>query len=166
MIFGHWDKCDICEEEIEGIPHVNKKVLFWKKSLLCDECHKAVREWNKIGRQASIFWDNYNNTHNNLPHICDFSLDELRRRHANVLKLVSEYSARDVGLLIAGECYENVWGSRSCSGTLARLMEIDVGDEDAYLWYYCSGSSYFDLVYYGDPLIEAFIKANDLDKMG
>jgi len=95
---------------------------------------------------ADNFWVLYHKTHINLPHICDFSIDELKEKHKNVLILIQheKYDYKTIGLLLSGECYDNVWDSRSCSGHMSKL----VNGKD-YLDFYCGSSSYYWLCFLG-----------------
>jgi len=92
-------------------------------------------------------------------HICDIPEEVFYARHKNVLKLISKRGyAEEIGLFIAGKYYLHVWGSRSCSGYLAKL----VGADD-YLTFYCASSIYCMAAHELNPIYTAFLQADALD---
>ena len=157
------DKCQICNDVILGSTH---KYRFLKDSeflVICDECRDAIRGQNQEGRKAEIFWDKYHKSCGDLPHICDISLEELRKRHHWVLELTKIFDKQDIGTLLAGKRYKDVWNSRSCSGHLAELMGIN--EDDAYCCFYCGSSNYYVLCTYGSvAMLKMFELANELDE--
>lgn len=131
-----------------------------------EECSISVPNTKLIEKQkeeaelARKFWEEHRKK--KFDHICDFTLEQLRKRHKNVLHLVGKYDPVLIGLLLAGKYYDNVWGSRSCSGHLAEL----VGTNN-YLDFYSSGSSYAIMSVYrrlSDPLFIDFEEADKLDR--
>jgi hypothetical protein len=160
MIDNHWDKCEICKEEIIGKSHKVRFFRWSQKHIACESCHRCERMTNQMGRTAGKFWDEYRKTHTGLPHICDFSIEELKRKHKNVLSLCDKYDTYSIGILIAGECYKDVWSSRACSGHLASLMGY--GD-NAYMEYYCSSSNYYFMCSCDSQMMKDFQIAMKLD---
>lgn len=136
--------CKLCNQKIKGKPY-EWKLFEWSDDVesICLECHLEIEESDSVGPIASGFWKNYHDTHQDLPHICDYSIEELKKRHVNVLQLCQQYDPWLIGLLIAGELYDNVWSSRSCSGHLATLIGTN-----NYTDYYCGSSNYFDYMYF------------------
>jgi hypothetical protein len=108
------------------------------------------------------FWEKYRKDDDRRLHLCDIPEEVFYARHKNVMKLVTEqgYPADEIGLLIAGTYYSNVWGSRSCSGYLAKLMKVPGG---SYMTYYLSSSSYFFSKNSENEVYVAFLKADALD---
>jgi hypothetical protein len=106
------------------------------------------------------FWEEFKKNDDKKEDICDTSIEELRKRHANVINLIGKHDYTKVGLLLAGKYYKNVWESRSCSSRLSKLMY-----HDNYLDFYCSSSTYYFLMtsYTDDKLIKDFDEAIKLD---
>jgi len=102
--------------------------------------------------KSNNFWNEYNKI-TDREHICDITIDALKKRHENALKLINKYDPITIGLLIAGKYYDNVWNSRSCSAHLANL----VGTND-YMDFYCSSSVYF-IIQHNNKLLSDFINS-------
>jgi len=150
-------------EELDNKINIVENKLF--ELMLDDPKYKLLNEVlftdnDEDYNKAEEFWDLYSKTHINLPHICDFSIDELKEKHKNVLELLKlgNYDYKIIGLLISAECYDNVWGSRSCSGHVSDL----VGGKD-YLDFYCGSSNYYWLCYLGLDKYPEFWKAMKKD---
>ena len=90
--------------------------------------------------KANEFWKQHQLNRSRV-HICDVPKEVFYARHKHVLALIGKYTYREIGTLIAGKYYDNLWGSRSCSGTLSRLL----GGDD-YMDFYCGGSDYYYMI--------------------
>ena len=108
---------------------------------------------------AHHFWEEYRKTDSARAHIRDFTIEELKQKHANVLKLIPAQDRISIGLLIAGKYYDNVWNSRSCSAHLSEL----IGGKD-YLDFYCSSRNYYFLIKSGQPIVDLFKEADKKDR--
>jgi hypothetical protein len=115
--------------------------------------------------EADKFWETYQTTESSRVHLCDIPKEIFYARHKNALKLIPEYPANEIGLLIAGKYYSDVWSSRSCSGYLAYLLGIGNKNGGAYMEFYCSGSCYFFLKDNMNPVYLAFEEADKLDNL-
>jgi hypothetical protein len=131
-----------------------------------EECSISVPDTKLIEEQkaevelARNFWREHHKK--KFDHICDFTLEQLRERHKNVLRLVGKHEPILIGTLLAGEYYGEAWGSRSCSGHLACL----VGTND-YMDFYCGGSTYAIIKVFrpsSDPMLVDFEEADKLDR--
>lgn len=157
-------KCFICE--VEGV-FLPVRVLFWKDGYdyLCQECYDEHWESEAVGKDAQKFWDEFNRTRTpeNLLHLCDVSEEDFAKKHECVLNLRERYDSWLIGLLLAAECYSDVWASRSCSGYLVNLMGLK---DDDYCAYYCQSSLYFDYMYFHPDreLLRDFDTAMNADK--
>ena len=120
---------------------------------------KEQESYIKDGLDSKHFWEDYKKKDSARKHICDFTIEELKQKHANALKLIPAQDRISIGLLIAGKYYNNVWNSRSCSAHLSEL----VGGKD-YLDFYCSSSNYYFLMkLIKPPIVELFNQADKKD---
>ena len=90
--------------------------------------------------RANEFWKQHQLERNKV-HICDVPKEVFYARHKHALTLIGKYTYREIGTLIAGKYYDNLWGSRSCSGTLSHLL----GGDD-FMDFYCGGSDYYYII--------------------
>jgi hypothetical protein len=161
--------CHLCEEEIKGESF--SWTILTEPYPVCKECREFLDEEEAQGDLASRFWEEYDKAHQSLPHICDFSIEELKEKHRNVLNLCKKYDKQIVGLYLGAECYSDIWASRSCSGHMARLVGIeseidpDDGADNSYCWFYCQSSSYYivKMLYHDKEFEEDFRKAMESD---
>jgi hypothetical protein len=120
----------------------------------------------KFKIDAREFWEEYKKTNNTRLHICEIPKEVFYAKHRNALALIKDkgYDALDIGMLIAGKYYSDVWSSRSCSGYLSRL----VGGND-YMDFYCGSSIYYSMInspLKGNPILEDFKEADLKDEKG
>ena len=115
------------------------------KSLLTNkQFEKKMMDRWEVEREKTSYYDQnlgHWNTYRGEPgklHICVIPEEVFYARHRNVLALIGKYDYREIGSLIAGTYYDNLFGSRSCSGYLSRLL-----GHDDYMDFYCGGSNYY-----------------------
>ena len=99
---------------------------------------KSQNDHIKSVMKSKKFWDKERKSEDKKEHICDIPMDELKEKHKHTLSLIGKYHSFQIGNLIAGKYYRDVWSSRSCSGTLSKL----IGSDD-YMDFYCGSSVYY-----------------------
>ena len=129
--------CRECGEHFKP-PDASKALQDISLSILwgiCPPCRERINDWWKMQKDSGR-------------HICDYSIEQLKERHKNVLALIPKYSVRVIGTMLMGHYYLDGFGSRSCAGKMAELVS---GDEE-YLMFYCGSSEYLELCMEGRPM--------------
>lgn len=102
------------------------------------------------------FWADWERISHSGP-LDKLSLDQLRVKHDEVLRLIGKYDAEDIGVLLLGTEYLDSFASRDACRKMAALVGLG---EEKYNLFLCESSALFELICTKRTLVEDFAERN------